>query len=194
MNQAPLIILSGPSGSGKSTVVARVLAEARKPLHRAITATTRIPRDDERHGEHYWFLTRDEFEAMISADALLEWAKVHGRDYYGTPRSEVEPHRARGTGVILVIDVQGASQIRRRCPDATSIFLRTSSPALLGQRLRLRGTETEATIQRRLDSAEAELGRANEYTYQVLNDDLDSAVANVIQIVRAQFREAENAG
>src|SRR5207244_12580174 len=100
MQRGPLIILSGPSGSGKSAGVARVRAESGLPLHRAITATTRQPRPGEQHGVDYFFLEPSEFAAMIRDDALLELAKVHGRDY-GTPRSEVEPFRERGIGVIL---------------------------------------------------------------------------------------------
>ena len=187
MKRGPLIILSGPSGSGKSTVVARVVAESGLPLHRAVTATTRPPRPGEEHGVHYYFLEPTEFEAMIGDDALLEWAQVHGTHYYGTPRSEVENDRDDGTGVILVIDVQGAAQVRTACPDSVSVFLRTSTPAVLERRLRERGTEDEATIQRRLADAAAELAHANEYTYQVLNDDLDAAVRDLTAIIRKLF-------
>ena len=187
MKQGPLIILSGPSGSGKSTVVARVVAESGLPLYRAVTATTRPPRAGEEHGVHYYFFEPTEFEAMIGDDALLEWAQVHGEHYYGTPRSEVEPFREAGTGVILVIDVQGAAQVRTVCPNGVSVFLRTSTPDVLERRLRERGTEDETTIQRRLATAAAELPHAKEYTHEVLNDDLAAAVRDLTVIIRKLF-------
>src|SRR4051794_1735216 len=117
----PLIILSGPSGSGKSTIVARLLQAADSPLRLSVSATTRPPRPGERDGVHYHFWTRERFQREIEAGGFLEWAEVFG-NYYGTPRSEVEPFRARGVGVILDIDVQGAAQVRAQCPDAVSIF------------------------------------------------------------------------
>lgn len=187
MKRGPLIILSGPSGSGKSTVVARVIAESGLPLRRAVTATTRKARPGEVNGVHYHFLEPTEFEAMIGDDAFLEYAQVHGRDYYGTPKSEVEEYREGGKGVILVIDVQGAAQVRTACPDGVSVFVRTSSPAVLERRLRERGTEDEGTIRRRLATAADELTHANKYTYQVLNDDLDAAVRDLTAIIRKLF-------
>jgi len=124
-------------------------------------------------------------------DGFLEWAKVHD-NYYGTLRKEVEPFRDRGTGVILVIDVQGAAQVRARCPDHLSIFMRTSAPDLLEERLRARGTEDEAAIQRRLTNARKELERAGEYQVQVVNDDLTLAVARLSELIEGEFRRARN--
>src|SRR6188474_709298 len=125
MARGPLIILSGPSGSGKSTVIKRLLADPPGPLRLSVSATTRKPRPDERDGVDYYFWTREEFERKLAAGAFLEHAVVHGVDYYGTLRDEVDPHLAAGSGVILDIDVQGAEQIRRRCPNHSSIFLFT---------------------------------------------------------------------
>jgi guanylate kinase len=186
MTKGPLIILSGPSGSGKSTVIGRLLGMKDLPLRLSVSATTRAPRGQEVDGVAYHFWTRDRFEAEIQAGGFLEWAEVFG-NYYGTLRREVEPFREQGVGVILDIDVQGAAQVRARCPDAFSVFLRTSSLAAYEARMRQRGTESEAAIARRLAGAERELARAGEYDYQLINDDLDRAVAELHELVRRFF-------
>lgn len=193
MTRGPLIILSGPSGAGKSTVLRRVLETSGLPLRLSVSATTRPPRPGEVDGTHYHFWTRARFEEERAAGEFLEWAEVYGR-YYGTLRREVGPFRARGVGVLLDIDTQGADQVRRLCPDAASVFLRTSSLALLEQRLRQRGTETEEALQRRLAGAARELARAGEYDFQVVNDDLDTAVAALTALLRRQFEGEKHAG
>jgi guanylate kinase len=190
MAKAPLFILSGPSGSGKSTVIARLLADQDLPLRLAVSATTRPPRKNERAGEHYHFWTREQFDRERAADGFLEWAEVFGMGYfYGTLKTEVEPYRDRGVGVLLEIDVKGWEQVRRRCPEAVSFFLRTSSLETYEKRLRERGTESEASIRRRLGEARAELARAPEYDYQIVNDNLDDAVAELRTIIRSKFSE-----
>jgi guanylate kinase len=189
----PLIILSGPSGSGKSTLLGRLLAKTDLPLHVSVSATTRLPRSGEVDGKHYYFWTRQRFEEAQRAGAFLEWAEVHGC-LYGTLRSEVDAYRAQGSGVILDIDVQGAAQVRRLYPDSVSIFLRTSSLQTYEARLRHRGTENEEAIGRRLVAAARELAQAGEYDYQVINDDLSTAVAEVECIVRRQFERGNHAG
>jgi len=189
MTKGPLIIVSGPSGSGKSTAIARLLddmAAAGLPLHLSVSATTRLPRPGETDGEHYHFWTGEQFDGAVAAAEFLEWANVHGARY-GTLRREVDAYRERGSGVILEIDVQGAAQIRARYPDCVSIFLRASSLAAYEQRLRKRGTEQEDAIRRRVAAAERELQSAGEYDYEVINDDLDRAVADLSAIVRQQF-------
>jgi guanylate kinase len=183
---APLFILSGPSGSGKSTVLNRVLAEEPLPLRVSVSVTTRQPRGRERDGVDYHFWSRERFEAEVQAGAFLEWANVFG-NLYGTLRSEVEPYREQGVGVFLDVDVQGAAKVRQQCPDVVTVFLRTSSPEIYEQRLRARGTETEAAIQRRLEGARRELARVNEYQYVVINDDLDMAVAELRSITHRHF-------
>jgi guanylate kinase len=159
MAVAPLIIVSGPSGSGKSTVIRRLLAEERLPLRSSVSATTRAPRSGERDGVEYHFWTHERFQEQVRAGAFLEWAEVHGQAY-GTLREEVEPYRARGVGVILDIDVQGAEQVRRACPDNCSVFLRAPTWEEYERRLRQRGTEDEASIARRLATARRELDLA----------------------------------
>lgn len=183
----PLIVLSGPSGSGKTTVIARLLAATRLPVRLAVSATTRKMRKGEQEDANYHYWTREKFEAERNAGAFLEWAEVFG-NYYGTLRSEVEPYRAKGMGVILEIDVQGAASMRKVCPDAVSIFLRASSLAAYEQRIRSRGTEDEATIQRRLAGVQRELGCEKDYNFTVINDNLDQAVVKLEEIIRDQFK------
>jgi guanylate kinase len=186
MARGPLIILSGPSGSGKSTVIRRLLDTGDLPLHLSVSATTRPPRPHEREGKDYFFWTRERFQEEVRAGAFLEHAEVHGNGY-GTLRAQVEPYRERGNGVILDIDVQGATQVRRLCPDSVLVFLRASSWEVYEQRLRARGTEDETTIQRRLAAARLELAHVGEYDLQIVNDDLDSAVERLHEVVRRQF-------
>lgn len=194
MTKGPLIILSGPSGSGKSTIVARLLAMPELKLRQSISATTRPPRSGERPGTDYLFVTAEEFDRLRDGGQLLEWAKVHDH-CYGTPRRGVEDMREQGCPVVLVIDVQGASQVRESCPDNVSIFLRTSNLDTLERRLRDRHTEDDTAIERRLQNARVELLRADEFTHQVLNDDLDRAVNDVRTIIMNRIREEQrNAG
>jgi guanylate kinase len=189
----PLIVVSGPSGSGKSTIIGRLLAGGDLPLRLSVSASTRRPRDRERDGVHYHFWTREQFQEGIRAGAFLEWAEVFG-NYYGTLRGEVEPYRGRGTGVILDIDVQGAAEVRRQCPDGVSVFLKAPSLEVYEERLRKRGTEDEAAIQRRLAGARRELAHQDEYDYTVVNDDLDAAVADLRAIVQKEFERGNHAG
>jgi guanylate kinase len=187
--KGPLIILSGPSGSGKSTVIRRLLESGHLPLQLSVSATTRPPREGERDGVDYYFWTPEQFAEEVRAGGFLEHATVHGNSY-GTLRREVESHRAKGIGVILDIDVQGAAQVRERCPDGVSVFLRTSSLETYEQRLRGRDTEDEGAILRRLANAKGELARSGEYDFEVINDDLDAAVARLREIVLGQFERS----
>jgi guanylate kinase len=190
MARGPLIILSGPAGSGKTTVALRLLNESKRPLRKSISVTTRLPRGNEQDGVDYHFWTCERFQEDRDRGGFLEWAPVHG-NYYGTPRSEVEPHLACGIAVVLVIDVQGAAQVRASCPGSVSIFLKTSTWELLEQRLRGRRTESEDRIKLRLENAKAELKRSGEYDYQVLNDDLDSCVARLCELIEEAFQRSE---
>jgi guanylate kinase len=188
MTRGPLIILSGPSAAGKSTVVNRLLATIDVPLRQSVSVTTRTPRPDERNGVHYHFWTPERFEEELQAGRFLEWADVYG-NRYGTLRGEVDRHREQGVGVILAIDVRGWEQVKALCPEAVSIFLRTSAPEMYEKRLRERDRdESEAVIQRRLQAARSELARAAEYDHQVINDDLDKAVADLREIIRPLFK------
>src|SRR5690242_19119873 len=187
MARAPLIILAGPSGSGKSTIIARLLSERDLPLRLSVSATTRQRRPYEQPGVHYYFWTREQFDQQRQAGAFLEWATVHG-EWYGTLRSEVEEYRARGIGVLLDIDVQGAAQVRAHYPDCLSIFIRTSSWEEYEKRLRKRGENAES-IARRLATARRELERMHEFNHVVVNNDLDLAVAQVRQLIEHAFQK-----
>jgi len=162
-------------------------------LELSVSATSRTPRPGEQDGVHYHFWTQEKFLRAIEEGAFLEWAEVHGA-YYGTLRSEVEPFRGQGLGVILDIDVQGARQVRKLCPDAVTIFLRASSLDAYERRLRQRGTEDEAAIQRRLAGARRELDCSGEYQHQVINDDLHAAVAQLRAIVKSSGERGHHAG
>ncbi|UUO05146.1 guanylate kinase [Blastopirellula sp. J2-11] len=166
-----LVILSGPSGSGKTTVVRKLLALAEPSLKLSVSATTRPPRAGEVDGKDYHFLSTDEFQRRQAAGEFLETFEVFGNGYwYGTLRSEVENRLSEGISVLLEIDVDGAMEIVKQYPAAVTIFLSPGSHAELERRLRGRGTEPEATIQRRLAAAKRELAAMNQYKYQIVND------------------------
>jgi guanylate kinase len=190
--RGPLIIVSGPSGSGKSTLIGEVLEKQAWPLRLSVSATTRSMRPGERPGVDYFFLSKQQFEEELEAGAFLEHAKVHD-NYYGTLQREVEPYLSEGIGVILDIDVQGASQVRGKYPENVSIFVRAGSIATYEQRLRDRGTETEQAIERRVSNARQELALAHEYDYQVVNDDLTDALTQIEAIFDLAFKGDSNA-
>jgi len=183
MTLAPLIIVSGPSGSGKSTLIRAALAQAKIPLRLAVSATTRAPRPGEVDGVDYHFWTPELFRQRLAEGAFLEHAQVHGKHYYGTPRSEVDGYRERGIGVILDIDVQGAALVRPLFPDHLSLFVSLSDPETYARRLRLRGADSEETIARRMETAARELARVGEYQYIILNDDLRLAVVQFLDLI-----------
>lgn len=185
--RARLLVLSGPAGSGKTTIVQRLLQESPVPLRKCVSATTRPPRTGEIDGEHYHFLSADEFERRRQAGDFLETAEVFGLGYwYGTLKSEVSRAAREGAWAFLEIDVEGALNVMREYPEAVTIFIRTSSEDEYEKRLRGRGTETEEVIQRRLAIARRELALADRYKYQVVNDNLDRAVDEIIHILRTE--------
>jgi guanylate kinase len=188
MALAPLIVLSGPSGVGKTTLVDALLARKSLPLRRAVTATTREKRPGEVPEVSYHFWSHEQFRDAIARGEMLEWAEVHGKDFYGTPRGEVDRYREAGTGVILVIDVQGAGQVRAAYPgDNLSVFVYPPTFDELEHRLRARG-EPEESIRRRLHTAHGELARRAEYDRALENGDLPAATDALETIIRDEFK------
>jgi guanylate kinase len=182
------VVVSGPSGVGKTVLVKALLA--RDPgLINSVSTTSRPPRTGEQDGVHYTFCDAARFEAGIGAGGFLEWARVHDH-YYGTPRAPLEAHLAAGRGVVLNIDVQGARQLRAARPDALLIFIYPPSLEALEERLRRRGTDSDAVIQLRLKNARGEMGEAPRYDYLVENDDVDRAADRLAAIVEAERHRA----
>jgi guanylate kinase len=175
------VVLAATSGTGKTTL-ARRLVDSSPAYVFSVSATTRPPRQGERDGVDYHFLPEEIFERRIREGAFAEWARVHGR-LYGTPRSELDAAAVRGEHVVLDIDVQGASQIRRSVPGACLIFVLPPSVDIMMARLEGRGTEDRSEVARRLRSARDELQAASDFDYVVVNDDLDTCLAEIRAIV-----------
>jgi guanylate kinase len=191
--QAPgkLYIVAAPSGAGKSSIVNACLA--RDPnICLSISFTSRAPRPGERHAEHYHFVEAAEFERMVAAGDFFEHARVHG-DWKGTARQSVEPQLAAGRDVLLEIDWQGALQVREQVPDAVSVFILPPSRQALEQRMRSRGQDSEAVIQRRLAAAREEMSHFDEFDYVIVNEHFDTAVDEMCAIFAASRlrREAQ---
>jgi guanylate kinase len=175
-----LFVVSGPSGVGKDTVIQHMLPTIDHVVL-SVSATTRAPRPGETDGDPYHFFKLSDFRALVELDSLLEYAEVNG-NYYGTPRSLVDDELMRGHDVLLKIDVQGATTVRDRVPDAVLVFLMPPSFAELERRLRARNTETEDQIDRRLLDARKELQEIPRYDYAVLNDDVEHA-SNLLRAI-----------
>ena len=183
-----LLVLVGPAGVGKGSLVRQILS-ANSDFLLSVSATTRKPRPGEVDGVHYHFIGRDEFQKMISEGSFLEYATVHGSDYYGTPRSEIERASKTGKHLVLEIDLQGARQIRGKTEDSVSFFVLPPSSEELENRLRGRGTETEEQIQTRLRTAQNELAAASEFDFQIINDELASTALRIVDLFRERIKE-----
>ncbi len=184
--------MSGPSGAGKSTVVRKLLALGQPPIELSISATTREPRAGEANGIDYHFLAKDDFERRIKAGDFLEYVEVFRKGYlYGTLRSEVEARLRQGISVLLEIDVEGAEKVAKKYPQAVTIFLSPESAEELERRLRDRGTETEDSIERRLETAKQEMAASSWYQYHVTNKlgAADQTAAQLADIIRQEKEE-----
>jgi guanylate kinase len=180
-----IIVVSAPSGSGKSTLVKRLLA-ACPQLEFSVSACTRQPRAGERHAKDYYFYKVDEFKRLIGEDAFVEWEMVYNDKYYGTLKSELQRIWDAGKSPLVDIDVQGGLAIKDKYPDdCITIFIEAPSLEVLGERLRLRGTETEHSLEERVTKAASELTFASRFEHIVVNEDLDIATKELMKLVEA---------
>ncbi len=175
-------MISGPSGVGKGTVCAR-LRTAHPEAFYSVSMTTRPARPGEVDGVHYHFVGSDEFRHLIDGGDLLEWAVVHGANYYGTPKAAVEDALADGRCVVLEIDLQGARQVKQNMPEARLVFLEPPSWEELVERLRGRGTEDEAAQARRLATARQELEARHEADHRIVNAEIEETVASLVSLL-----------
>ena len=177
-----LFVVSGPSGTGKDTIVARLLADHPEIRH-TISATTRAPREGEQDGVNYYFVSKEDFERKLQNDEIVEHTCYCG-NYYGTLRSEIERRMAQGIPVILVIEVEGAGNIKRLYPGATTVFVLPPDIQELERRLRARGTEDEATIQKRLTRAQTEIANAIHYDEHLVNVEVGPCAESLYTIIQ----------
>ena len=184
-----LIVVSGFSGSGKGTLMKKLLSGYPDTYALSISATTRAPREGERHGKEYFFISKDEFEKMIAKGELIEYAK-YVENYYGTPREYVEKKLEEGRDVILEIEIQGALKVKKAFPDTLLLFVTPPSAEELKQRLVGRGTETMDVIRSRMDRACEEAEGMDRYDYLIVNDELDTCVKEMHEIIQGEHHRS----
>jgi guanylate kinase len=184
--QGVLLVVCGPSGVGKGTINKKLL-DSQDNLINSVSATTRVPRNNEIEGKDYYYISEENFLQMLKNDEFLEWAKVHGY-YYGTPKKPVFKALKNGFNVLLEIDVQGALQIKDSYSRSILIFLKPPTMEELERRLRLRGTEDEDEIKRRLKTAEWEMTMIHKFDYDIINDKVDDTYQKVLDIL-AEHKE-----
>jgi guanylate kinase len=185
MSKGRLFVITGPSGVGKGTLIKELLRRV-PGLELSVSATTRPPRQGERDGTDYHFLSEEAFSRRLQEGDFMEHASYSGARY-GTLVSEVEPRLERGIGVVLEIELQGARQVRSRMPDAVLVFVAPPAPEALRERLEGRGTDTPEEIRRRLEVADGELAAQGEFRHVIVNDDLDRAADALADLVRAEL-------
>ena len=191
MSKGILFVVSAPAGCGKDTILEKALA-VNDNLYYSVSATTRAMREGEKDGVSYHFRTRKQFEEMIKNAELLEYTEYCG-NYYGTPKRAVMDMLEQGKDVILKIEVEGATNVKKIFPEACLIFILPPSMNELSRRLHKRGTEDEETIVKRLDTARKELAFAKNYDYAIVNGDLDKAVSDFLMVIDAEkFRTSRN--
>ena len=180
-----LVVISGFSGSGKGTLMKELLKRYDDTYALSISATTRSPREGELHGREYFFVTKAEFEKMIENEELIEYAWYVG-NYYGTPKPYVLSKLLEGKDVILEIEVQGATDLKKRYPEAVMIFITPPDKKTLEKRLIGRGTESKAQIENRLERAAKEADSIKNYDYLIINDDIDETVEKIHNLIQVQ--------
>ncbi len=180
-----LVVVSGPSGCGKSTLCKMLLGNLEDNFGLVISHTSRERRPGEQHGEDYYFLSREEFQKNIEDDAYLEWAEVHG-NFYGTPRDQVDRFLEMGSNVLLEIDVQGGLQVRGKIDRAILIFISTPTFDELSKRLKGRATDSDEVIKTRIHNANMELRMVPNYDFLVINDELQTALSEIRQILSSE--------
>jgi len=185
-----LTVLAGPTAVGKGTVAADVRRHHRE-IWLSVSVTTRRPRPGEVHGVHYWFVSDEEFDAMVDADELLEWAFVHRTARYGTPRAPVLRALAEGRLALLEIDLQGARRVRQSMPDALFVFLEPPSWDELVRRLAERGTEAAAEQASRLATAREELAAESEFDVAIVNTEIHAAAEELVALMRSHLDSSE---
>lgn len=178
-------MISGPTAVGKGTLV-KALKSRYPQIYVSISVTTRQPRQTERDGVDYFFINDSQFDSLISENGLLEWAEIHGKTRYGTPRAEVEVALRAGKIVLLEIDVQGALQVKARFPEAKLVFIKPPSFAVLLERITARGTESDAQIARRMETAKWEMTQMDKFDYQVENDVLEETIESLVDLFGLQ--------
>ncbi|MBF4995267.1 guanylate kinase [Arthrobacter gandavensis] len=188
MSQPRLTVLAGPTAVGKGTV-STYIRDNYPEVWLSVSATTRAPRPGEENGVHYFFVTSDEFDDLVSEGQMLEWAVVHGRNRYGTLRRTVEAAMADGRSVLLEIDLQGARQVKESMPEANFVFLAPPSWDEMVRRLVGRGTETPEEQQQRLETAKLELAAEPEFDHTVINDDVQRAAAELVSLMGISPRQ-----
>ena len=179
-----LFVVAAPSGAGKSSLV-KALRELDSLVHPSVSHTTRPPRGQEKHGREYFFVSHQEFDTMVSADAFIEWAHVHGNQY-GTSRQAVQDLLQAGQDVMLEIDYQGALQVKEIFPQAILIFILSLSWEELRARLQRRGEDSSETIEQRLHNAQTEMLHAKKFDFVIINEIFERALFDLKTIVHAQ--------
>ncbi len=187
-NKAKLIIFTGPSGVGKGTILTDFFKKVDNNIVYSISSTTRQPRDGEINGMHYFFISKEEFEKLIKEDAFLEYANYSG-NYYGTSKKFVDEKISQNKSVLLEIELQGALQVMKKCPDAVTIFIKPPNFEELEARLRGRHSESEEAIEKRLKAAHKEIENSDKFHYIIENDIVEDAVNKLIDIYNKETKQ-----